>query len=327
MCSDNEKASAAGSPRRLFCPKNILRNADNNTMSNKKKNTGLFVAVWFLILLLLLIVFFVKKDRITGNLQQTDFFGKVFGSTPEFVKNHKTTENGSQKDAQTYSFDLLNPQAEKTVSAPPVYQEATGSESAKAVKENADVIAPADSYAEEQSAEPEKPSSAAAEKNVPPAEKNAGAEKKSGAAVVPAVQTRDVTLCFMVINSDGTLSRKSVKRLLPKSDSPLTDSVNALLSGPLPEERSKNCMSLIPDGTRLLGASVKNGVATLNFSEQFEFNTLGVEGYRAQLTQLVFTATEFSTVKSVQFLIEGEKKDFLGSEGLWIGSPLTRSSV
>ena len=85
-------------------------------------------------------------------------------------------------------------------------------------------------------------------------------------------------------------------------------------------------MSLIPEGTRLLGASVKNGVATLNFSEEFEFNPVGVEGYIAQLTQLVFTATEFSTVKSVQFLIEGEKKDYLGSEGQWIGSPLARSS-
>lgn len=289
-------------------------------MSDKKKNTGLFVAVWFLILLLLLIVFFVKKDKITGNLQQTDFFGKVFGSTPEFVKNHKNAENSSQDGAQTYSFDLLNPAAEKNAENPPVYQEATGSESAKAVKENADVIAPV-----ETPAEPEK-TSLLTEKNSRSDEKNTVPEKKTGTAVSSAAQTRDVTLCFMVINSDGTLSRKSVKRSLPKSDSPLTDSVNALLAGPLPEERGKNCMSLIPDGTRLLGASVKDGVATLNFSEQFEFNTLGVEGYRAQLTQLVFTATEFSTVKSVQFLIEGEKKDFLGSEGLWIGSPLARSS-
>lgn len=323
-----KNASAARlPPGHFFCPKNILHNADKNNMSDKKKNTGLFVAVWFLILLLLLIVFFVKKDKITGNLQQTDFFGKVFGSTPEFVKNHKNTEDGNQEGAQTYSFDLLNPSADKKTSEPPVYQEATGSESAKAIKENADIVAPVDLYtSEDEPAGSGKPLSTAAEKNGRADEKNTAAEKKSGTEVASAVQLRDVVLYFMVINSDGTLSRKSVKRPLPKSDSPLTDSVNALLSGPLPEERSKNCMSLIPDGTRLLGASVKNGVATLNFSEQFEFNTLGVEGYRAQLTQLVFTATEFPTVKSVQFLIEGEKKDFLGSEGLWIGSPLARNS-
>ena len=60
--------------------------------------------------------------------------------------------------------------------------------------------------------------------------------------------------------------------------------------------------------------------------EQFEFNTVGMDGYQAQLMQIVYTATEFGTVNSVQFLIEGQKKEYLGSEGIWIGSPLSRSS-
>jgi spore germination protein GerM len=42
--------------------------------------------------------------------------------------------------------------------------------------------------------------------------------------------------------------------------------------------------------------------------------------------QVVYTATAFSTVDSVQILIDGEKKEYLGSEGVWIGSPLARSS-
>ena len=42
--------------------------------------------------------------------------------------------------------------------------------------------------------------------------------------------------------------------------------------------------------------------------------------------QIVYTSTEFSTVDSVQFLIDGNKKDYLGSEGQWIGSPLSRAS-
>ena len=87
-------------------------------------------------------------------------------------------------------------------------------------------------------------------------------------------------------------------------------------------------MSLIPAGTRLLGASVKNGIATLNFSEEFEFNGISADSYRAQLMQIVYTATEFSTVDSVQFLIEGQRKDYMGSEELqiWIGSPYSRSN-
>ena len=120
------------------------------------------------------------------------------------------------------------------------------------------------------------------------------------------------------------MNRQAVKRQLAKSDSPLTDAIKALLAGPVPGE--KNAMSLIPSGSKLIGASVKDGVATLNFNENFEFNTYGVEGSIGQLMQIVYTATEFSTVKSVQFLIEGEKKEYLGSEGQWIGAPLARSS-
>jgi len=142
----------------------------------------------------------------------------------------------------------------------------------------------------------------------------------------PIVALREASLCFIVVDSDGTISRRIVKRSLAKSDSPMTDAINALLAGPLPSEQSKDCMTLIPSGTKLLGASVKDGVAVLNFNENFEFNSVGVEGYIAQLMQIVYTATEFPTVKSVQFLIEGKRKDYLGSEGQWIGSPLSRSS-
>ena len=88
----------------------------------------------------------------------------------------------------------------------------------------------------------------------------------------------------------------------------------------------KNCQSLIPAGTKLLSIKIQSGVAYLDFSEDFEINPFGVEGYNAQLMQIVYTATSFSTVKSVQFLIEGEKKEYLGSEGQWIGSPLSRNA-
>ena len=74
-----------------------------------------------------------------------------------------------------------------------------------------------------------------------------------------------------------------------------------------------------------MSASVKNGIAILNFSEEFQFNQFGAEGSLAQLMQVVYTATNFSTVKKVQFLIEGKKRDYL-TEGVWIGSPLSRSS-
>jgi spore germination protein GerM len=55
-------------------------------------------------------------------------------------------------------------------------------------------------------------------------------------------------------------------------------------------------------------------------------NRYGIEGYAAQLKQIVYTATGYATVKDVQFLIEGEKREYLGGEGVYIGKPLSRAS-
>ena len=98
------------------------------------------------------------------------------------------------------------------------------------------------------------------------------------------------------------------------------------MSGPTADEAEKGYMSLIPEGTKLLGARVANKTATLNFSENFSFNRYGVQGYLGQLMQIVYTATSFSTIDNVQFLIEGQKLEYLGGEGVWIGSPLSRIS-
>ena len=133
-------------------------------------------------------------------------------------------------------------------------------------------------------------------------------------------------LFFVVLGKDGTVSRKEVVRRIPKTNSPLSASINSLLEGPNHDDIIDNCMTLIPEGSRLLSASVKNRVATLNFSEEFEFNTYGVDGYINQLMQIVYTAASFPTVDSVQFIIEGQKKEYLGSEGVWIGTPLSVAS-
>jgi spore germination protein GerM len=72
--------------------------------------------------------------------------------------------------------------------------------------------------------------------------------------------------------------------------------------------------------------TVKGDTATIDFSEQFRFNSLGIEGLRTQLRQVVWAATEFPTVSRVQVLIEGKHVDFLGPEGAAVDSPLGRDS-
>ena len=139
-----------------------------------------------------------------------------------------------------------------------------------------------------------------------------------------AVQgTRDRALYFIRIGSDGSVLRVRADRGLPASDSPLRDVIQALIAGPNAEESQRGLISLIPGGTRLLSIAIRGETAYINFNEDFQYNTYGTEGYNSQLRQIVFTATEFPTVRDVQILIEGNRVDFLG-ENIWIGSPLSR---
>lgn len=139
-------------------------------------------------------------------------------------------------------------------------------------------------------------------------------------------ETRQATLYWIRIDNDGKLTRQSSIRTIPKSDTPMSDVLEALFAMPLNDELRQGLRTLIPPGTRLRSAWVKDSVAFINVSEEFQFNQYGIEGALGQLSQVVFTATEFPTVKTVQILIEGQKKDYLGAEGVWIGSPLSRTS-
>ncbi|NLJ11036.1 MAG: hypothetical protein GX438_11955 [Treponema sp.] len=139
-------------------------------------------------------------------------------------------------------------------------------------------------------------------------------------------QTKDRALYFMQLAEDGSLVRAKVSRAIKVSDSPLYDVIQSLLAGPTETEKKRGLISVIPPNSRLLSATVKDGIAYLNFNDAFQFNTYGVEGYTAQLKQIVWTATEFTTVQGIQILIEGKSPVYLGGEGIRIDKPLTRDS-
>ena len=140
------------------------------------------------------------------------------------------------------------------------------------------------------------------------------------------VEMRDRALYFIHVDRGGSILREKVTRKIPVSDSPMIDAIGALISGPNGEEKGKGLISLIPPTVRILSATVRGDTAYISFSEDFQYNTYGVEGYAAQLRQIVFTATEFPNVANVQILIEGRRIDYLG-EGIWIGSPLNRDML
>jgi spore germination protein GerM len=162
----------------------------------------------------------------------------------------------------------------------------------------------------------------------PPAGPNPAAVTAAEKALTAAQpqKARSATLFFVRIDDDGVIVRQDVPRLVPLSDSPLTDALAALIRGPNEDELRKHLVSLIPAGTKLLSVRVQGSTAVVNLNEAFMYNHYGIEGYAGQLKQIVYTATAFPTVHDVQILIDGERHDYLGGEGVYIGKPLSRNS-
>ena len=283
---------------------------------NKKKNDIGF-AIWLVAALIVFIVFLVSRERMLTVLKETDFFNKVFGSEPQFITNFEPKHTESQKAETEITEEIIleniNSSNQNTITLNVDNNKTNDSSVDATVKDSAEKSVEIPQSKVETSISPVK------------TEEKAEIPKKVETQNVVSEAKMKQTLFFIVISGDGSVVRKEITREIPKTNTPLAAAINALLSGPNISELELGYMSLIPSGTKLLGASINNGVATINFSEEFLFNKYGVEGIYGQLMQVVYTATAFSNIDSVQFLIEGAKQDYLG-EGIFVGSPLPRSA-
>lgn len=312
--------------------KNSSKSEKSKSSKNKKKTNFFTVGCVVLGLFIIVIVFLANKNKIVGNYKDTDFFGRVFGSTPQFIENHESEpqKTSSKKDDQI----VIKIEEESAVVADdeiviPLVSESSkndGANSSANVAQNSQQNSSSQNSAASQ---PEQKNSQTASQNqnvkTETSEKKSSSSEQKSAGTASSAKM-EIQLCFVMIDGDGSVVRKIVKRNVAKTDSPLTYAINELLKGPSASLSSeKNLSTLIPKGTKLLSAKVQNKVAYLDFNQAFEFNEIGIEGYIHQLEQIVYTATAFSTVESVQFLIEGKKIEYL-AEAQWIGSPLSRKS-
>lgn len=125
------------------------------------------------------------------------------------------------------------------------------------------------------------------------------------------------------LEKEDRLKLVPVERTIEQSDTPLKDTINLLLKGPTPAEEMQNIISVFPANVKLLSAEVKNGIAYLNFNSNIEIG-VGVSTMMARLYQIVYTATQFESVKGVQILIDGKYKESFSVEGISIKYPLKR---
>lgn len=169
------------------------------------------------------------------------------------------------------------------------------------------------------------------EKSQPVTEKKAPVKTKKVAVQKPETKKTEKKpsnisskIYFTRIDNNNNLQLIS-KNIKVRRTLPLTDTITQLLKGPTSYDNDQEIVSTIPYGTKLLTINIKNNIAYINFSKEFEFNKYGRESTSNQLKQIVFTATEFPNIKGVQFLIEGKIKTYLGGEGIIINKPLTRN--
>ena len=102
--------------------------------------------------------------------------------------------------------------------------------------------------------------------------------------------------------------------------------MNLLVFGPNDIEAGLGMVSLVPAGTEVLGLTIDDGVATVDFSSEFEATGLGTAGELALVAQVVYTLTQFSEVDSVNITIEGQARDSILSHGL-DATNLTRAGL
>jgi len=112
-------------------------------------------------------------------------------------------------------------------------------------------------------------------------------------------------------------------REVPRTSGVARAAMTALLDGGSIGDAYPRVSSAIPAGTRLLGVSVRDGIATVNLSREFETGG-GSASMSYRLGQVVYTLTQFPTVKSVLFQVEGKPVTTFGSEGIALGGPQSR---
>ncbi|MBN1799118.1 MAG: GerMN domain-containing protein [Spirochaetales bacterium] len=252
----------------------------------KRKKASLGCLFWIALILLVAVVFLLNQQNIQAVLKDTGFL-TLFQSQDE---------NPEDKVTIVYNTDSGDNQDNTKTDVRTGGDEVT-------------VRLDDDTQAEEpeQEQEQEKPEEKPAVNNEKP-------------------HIRKAKLYFVTMTENDEFELKSVTRSVNFKDSPLTETLFSLLSGPTDNEFNDEIMNLIPRQTRINNIYIKNNTAYIDFNEEFRFNSLGVFGLTAQLKQVIYTVTEFSNVSQVQILINGKTVNYLAQEGVFIGKPLSRNS-
>ena len=107
---------------------------------------------------------------------------------------------------------------------------------------------------------------------------------------------------------------------LNKPEKMLSSAFERLLAGNMTEN---GYVSAIPEGTKLLGLSLKNKEIRVNLSREFTEGG-GSASMTSRLGQVIYTASSLDPQVNIRILVEGEPLEVLGGEGLIVEQPTNR---
>jgi spore germination protein GerM len=151
------------------------------------------------------------------------------------------------------------------------------------------------------------------------------AQTPSGASPTPAATTTVRAYFYLADRAGGEPGLVPVLREVPATKAVGSAALRALLAGPTAKERSSTpaISTAVPQGVQLLGLSIKDRIATVNLSREFESGG-GSASIIGRLAQVVYTVTQFPTVDAVRFQLDGEPVTVFGGEGVLLEKPVGR---
>jgi germination protein M len=113
-------------------------------------------------------------------------------------------------------------------------------------------------------------------------------------------------------------------RTIPYTLATGSAAMRLLVAGPSDSERAAGLGTTIPEGTKFLGLTIKDGIATVDLSSAYASGGGSLSMF-TRLAEVVYTLTQFPSVKGVDFKLDGKNVTVFSSEGIALDHPQTRA--
>jgi spore germination protein GerM len=154
-------------------------------------------------------------------------------------------------------------------------------------------------------------------------ERKTAEEAKKDDGKDTAEKSIDVKIYFLKLDENTEqLYLSSVTRKVSDKNI-LRLSLETLISGPSPSEKSAGYMSAVPSSLRVNRVAIKGRSAVIDFSGAIEEDAPG-QILIKRLQQIVYTATAIDGVDNLLITINGKAKKSIGADGLSISGPIGR---